>query len=317
MTTVVETEGLRREFRARRSKSGPVVALDAIDLTIEKGEIHGLLGPNGAGKTTLVKILTTILIPTAGRARVLGFDVVDQVDEVRRRIGLVFGGDRGLYTRLTARQNLDYWAALYDVPAAVADTRIPALLERVGLSERADDRVEEFSRGMKQRLHLARGLVGDPQVLFLDEPTVGLDPMASLRFRELVGEIRAEGKTVFLTTHDMAEAEAVCDRVSLIDRGKIIATERPSVLGRWINRFEWVEVHDLPADLGERFRAMSGVASVETRPDGWSRVQPDADGVAHAVLEIVVGAGITSVRTGSPSLEDVYLHVMGGRGMEL
>ena len=317
MSIVVETERLRREFKARRSKSGPVVALDGIDLRIEQGEIHGLLGPNGAGKTTLVKILTTILIPTAGRASVLGFDVVDQVDEVRKRIGLVFGGDRGLYTRLTARQNLDYWAALYDVPSAVAGPRIDSLLERVGLSERADDRVEEFSRGMKQRLHLARGLVGSPEVLFLDEPTVGLDPMASLRFRDLVGEIQAEGKTVFLTTHDMAEAEAVCDRVSLIDHGKILATERPAVLGRWINRFEWVEVRDLPADLAERFRATAGVASVDTRPDGWTRIQPDTDGAAHTVLEIVVGSGITAVRTGSPSLEDVYIHVMGGRGMEL
>jgi ABC-2 type transport system ATP-binding protein len=317
MSIVVETEGLRREFKARRSKSGPVVALDGIDLTIEQGEIHGLLGPNGAGKTTLVKILTTILIPTAGRASVLGFDVVDQVDDVRKRIGLVFGGDRGLYTRLTARQNLDYWAALYDVPSAVAGPRIDGLLDRVGLSNRADDRVEEFSRGMKQRLHLARGLVGSPEVLFLDEPTVGLDPMASLRFRELVGEIRAEGKTVFLTTHDMAEAEAVCDRVSLIDHGKILATERPAVLGLWINRFEWVEVRDAPAALIGGFRAMTGIASVDTRPDGWTRVQPDADGVAHSVLESVIAAGLTSVRTGSPSLEDVYLQVMGERGMEL
>ena len=317
MSIVVATQGLRREFKARRSRSGPVVALDGIDLSIEQGEIHGLLGPNGAGKTTLVKILTTILIPTAGSARVLGFDVVDQVEEVRKRIGLVFGGDRGLYTRLTARQNLDYWAALYDVPASVAGKRVPQLLERVGLSGRSDDRVEEFSRGMKQRLHLARGLVGDPEVLFLDEPTVGLDPMASLQFRELVGEVRGEGKTVFLTTHDMAEAEAVCDRVSLIDRGKILATERPAMLGLWINRFEWVEVHDAPDDLVTALRSIVGVASVETRPDGWTRIQPEADGVAHAVLQEVVGRGITSVRTGSPSLEDVYLHVMGGRGMEL
>jgi len=314
---VVSTHGLRREFRARRSKSGPVVALDGVDLSIERGEIHGLLGPNGAGKTTLVKILTTILIPTGGTATVLGHDVVDEVREVRRRIGLVFGGDRGLYTRLTARQNLAYWAALYDVPGPVAGPRIDWLLERVGLGGRADDRVEEFSRGMKQRLHLARGLVGDPEVLFLDEPTVGLDPMASLRFRELVSEIRSEGKTVFLTTHDMAEAEAVCDRVSLIDRGRILATESPAKLGLWINRFEWVEVRDAPEALLLEIRSMVGVATVETGPDGWTRIQPDADGVAHAVLREVVAAGISSVRTGSPSLEDVYLHVMGGRGMEL
>ena len=317
MNTVVSTNGLRREFRARRSRSGPIVALDGVDLSIEQGEIHGLLGPNGAGKTTLVKILTTILIPSSGTATVLGHDVVEEVEEVRKRIGLVFGGDRGLYTRLTARQNLAYWAALYDVPGRVAGPRVETLLERVGLGGRAGDRVEEFSRGMKQRLHLARGLVGDPEVLFLDEPTVGLDPMASLQFRELVSEIRGEGKTVFLTTHDMAEAEAVCDRVSLIDRGKILATERPAMLGLWINRFEWVEVHDAPEALLVGLRSMAGVASVETRADGWTRIQPEADGVAHAVLREVVAAGISSVRTGSPSLEDVYLQVMGGRGMEL
>jgi ABC-2 type transport system ATP-binding protein len=229
----------------------------------------------------------------------------------------VFGGDRGLYTRLTARQNLEYWAALYEVPASVARGRADELLGRVGLGERADDRVEEFSRGMKQRLHLARGLVGDPEVLFLDEPTVGLDPMASLRFRELVTEIRDEGRTVFITTHDMSEAEAVCDRVSLIDRGAILATERPAMLGRWINRYEWVEVRDLDDALAARLAALDGVASVERRPDGWSRIQPDADGAALAVLEMVVAAGISAVRTGSPSLEEVYIQVMGDRGMDL
>jgi ABC-2 type transport system ATP-binding protein len=314
---VVVTERLRREYRSRRSKSGPVVALDAVDLTVDLGEIHGLLGPNGAGKTTLVKILTTVLTPTSGTARVLGLDVSDDTAALRGRIGLVFGGDRGLYTRLTARQNLEYWAALYEVPAAVARGRADELLGRVGLGERADDRVEEFSRGMKQRLHLARGLVGDPEVLFLDEPTVGLDPMASLRFRELVTEIRDEGRTVFITTHDMSEAEAVCDRVSLIDRGAILATERPAMLGRWINRYEWVEVRDLDDALAARLAALDGVASVTRRADGWSRIQPEADGVAHRVLEIVVGTGITSVRTGSPSLEEVYIHVMGDRGMDL
>lgn len=155
---VVEAQDLRREFKARGSKvKEPVVALDGVTLSVERGEIHGLLGPNGAGKTTLVKILTTILIPNAGTARVLGFDVVDQAAEIRPQIGLVFGGDRGLYTRLTARQNLNYWAALYGVPTEDTPTVVTRLLDLVGLTKRADERVEGYSRGMKQRLHLARG----------------------------------------------------------------------------------------------------------------------------------------------------------------
>jgi ABC-2 type transport system ATP-binding protein len=293
----------------------PVVALDGVDLAVEVGEIHGLLGPNGAGKTTLVKILATVLIPTAGSASVLGMDVVSAAKGVRSVIGLVFGGDRGLYTRLTARQNLNYWAALYDVPARETPVVVGRLLERVGLADRADERVETYSRGMKERLHLARGLVSDPPVLFLDEPTVGLDPMASLEFRRLVLELRNAGKTVFLTTHDMAEAEAVCDRVSLIDRGRIIATERPATLGRWLTRFEWVEGQNVPEEIVAVLEGVVGPA--DRRPDGWVRVQPEVDGVGRQVLERLVAGGVTSVRTGFPSLEEVYVKLIGDRGLRL
>jgi ABC-2 type transport system ATP-binding protein len=293
----------------------PVVALDGVDLAVEVGEIHGLLGPNGAGKTTLVKILATVLIPTAGSASVLGMDVVSAAKGVRSVIGLVFGGDRGLYTRLTARQNLNYWAALYDVPARETPVVVGRLLERVGLADRADEQVETYSRGMKERLHLARGLVSDPPVLFLDEPTVGLDPMASLEFRRLVLELRNAGKTVFLTTHDMAEAEAVCDRVSLIDRGRIIATERPATLGRWLTRFEWVEGQNVPEEIVAVLEGVVGPA--DRRPDGWVRFQPEVDGVGRQVLERLVAGGVTSVRTGFPSLEEVYVKLIGDRGLRL
>lgn len=310
---VVDVRELRREFNVRGRP--PVVALDGVSLTVEEGTIHGLLGPNGAGKTTLVKILSTILIPTSGSASVLGFDVVSDAAEVRPLIGLVFGGDRGLYTRLTGRQNLAYWAALYGVAPNQTSSVVDGLLERVGLRDRADERVETFSRGMKQRLHLARGLVSDPPVLFLDEPTVGLDPMASLEFRRFISTLRATGKTVFLTTHNMAEAEELCDHVSLIDRGAILATESPATLGTWLSRFEWVEAREIPAHVVSELRPL--VASVEAMPDGWVRFQPDADGVSHRVLRGLIEAGISSVRTGSPSLEEVYLKVIGNRGMQL
>src|SRR5207248_4116859 len=169
MVLAVRTEGLRRVFETGagwRRRGSPVVALDAVSLAIEEGEVHGLLGPNGAGKTTLVKILSTVLLPSAGRAEVCGLDVVGDTRAVRKRIGIVFGGDRGVYARLTARQNLEYWAALYRLDGPEGRRRAAALLERVGLAERAEHRVETFSRGMRQRLHLARGLIADPPVLF-------------------------------------------------------------------------------------------------------------------------------------------------------
>ena len=171
MQTAVETSGLRRTFKPLKRGLDPVLALDGVDLTVARGEIHGLLGPNGAGKTTLVKILSTILTPSGGTAAVLGHDVITDPEAVRRSIGLVFGGERGLYTLLSARQNLEYWAALYGVPPRETDRRVGELLDGVGLGDRADDRVETYSRGMKQRLHLARGLISDPEVLFLDERT--------------------------------------------------------------------------------------------------------------------------------------------------
>src|SRR6266581_95022 len=184
----VEVEEIIRIFTPRKRPA--VTALDGVSLTIPVGEVHGLLGPNGAGKTTLVKILSTVLLPTGGRAFVCGHDVVAETKAVRPLIGIVFGGERGLYTRLSARKNLEYWGALYRLSGSEIRSRSNALLERVGLTERADQRVEEFSRGMKQRLHLARGLMGDARVLFLDEPTTGMDPLAAREFRALIGELK-------------------------------------------------------------------------------------------------------------------------------
>ena len=280
-------------------------------MNIEEGEIHGLLGPNGAGKTTLVKVLSTVLLPTSGTAAVLGHDVVRDTNQVRRLIGVVLGGDRGVYWRLTGRENLEYWSALYKVPARTARRRVTELLEIVGLADRADHLVEGYSRGMKQRLHLARGLVGDPRVLFLDEPTTGMDPVASLEFRSLVTDLRAQGKTILLTTHDMAEAEAVCDRVTLIDQGKILAVETPNSLARMVANFERIDFQGGTGDLLRELAALPGVASVNPMPDGRHRVELESESASHRVLEVLVRAGVTAINTTRPSLEEVYLHVMG------
>ena len=186
----IEMTGLRKTYSShrgtfRRTKV-QTVALDGIDLAIQPGELYGLLGPNGAGKTTTVKILTTLLLPDSGTARVLGLDVVKQTDAVRRRIGFVFGGERGLYWRLSGLDNLRYFADLYRIPPDVSRRRIAELIERLGLSGRERDKVEIYSRGMKQRLHLARGLLNDPEVLFLDEPTIGLS-VREESVREVLG----------------------------------------------------------------------------------------------------------------------------------
>jgi ABC-2 type transport system ATP-binding protein len=312
----VEVDEVTRVFEPRRKRDERVVALDAVSLAIPEGEIHGLLGPNGAGKTTLVKILSTVLLPTSGRARVLGHDVVAETKEVRPLIGIVFGGERGLYTRLTARQNLEYWGALYRLSAAETKRRSEELLVRVGLRDRADQRVEEFSRGMKQRLHLARGLIGDAKVLFLDEPTTGMDPLAAREFRRLIGELKAEQRTILLTTHDMVEAETVCDRVTLIDRGKILATETPRTLGSLISRFQRIDVEGADERVLAELEALAGVSSV-TRADGGARIEVHEEGATGEVLQRLVASGVTSVKTSLPSLEEVYVQLIGERGLEV
>src|SRR5919201_948194 len=312
----VEVQGITRVFEPRRKKAQRVVALDRVSLEIPEGEIHGLLGPNGAGKTTLVKILATVLIPTSGRARVLGHDVVADTKGVRPLIGIVFGGERGLYWRLTGRQNLEYWGALYKLSSRMTRERAQQLLARVGLTDKADQRVEEYSRGMKQRLHLARGLMGDARVLFLDEPTTGMDPLAAREFRRLIGALKGEGRTILLATHDMVEAEVVCDRVTLIDKGTILATESPRTLGRVISRFQRIDVEGADADLLARVRGLPGVHSIN-QDGGSARIEIAEEGATGAVLKLLVDSGVTSVKTSLPSLEEVYVHLIGDRGLEI
>ena len=306
----IEAEALTRSYPAG-NKQADILALNGVSLQVEEGEVRGLLGPNGAGKTTLVKILSTVLLPSAGRARILGRDVVADTRWVRAHIGIVFGGDKGLYQKLTGRQNLEYWAALYDVPASETRTRVESLLARTGLSERADHLVQTYSRGMKQRLHLARGLVGDARVLFLDEPTIGMDPMAARDFRQLVRELRAEGRTILLTTHDMAEAEALCDRVALIDHGRLLAVETPAQLAQYVARFERIDFEGGEAALIERLHREQGVAAVHKIAQGAGhRIELSHEGAQRSVLSLLIETGITSIRTSRPTLEEVYVQLI-------
>ncbi|WP_315093462.1 ABC transporter ATP-binding protein [uncultured Cellulomonas sp.] len=304
---------------AGRGGRDPVVALDGLDLSVAEGEVHGLLGPNGAGKTTLVKILSTVLLPTTGTARILGHDVVEDVDVVRRTLGVVLGGERGLYTRVSAKRNMYFWGALYGLGRSATRERTEMLLERVGLADHADHPVESFSRGMKQRLHLARGLIHDPRVLFLDEPSSGMDPVAAREFRDLVRELQSEGRSILLTTHNMAEAEDLCDHVTLIDKGRVLLTARTVEAARALGTRECVDFETADPDLVVALGDQVFVDTVDPLPgvaQGWRAFPTDTDGIGP-VLRWLVDRGVLSARRAEPSLEDVYVRLVGARGLAL
>ena len=321
MTTepVIVCSALRRVYSSRSLVGGKreTVALDDLSLEVEKGAVFGLLGPNGAGKTTTVRILTTLLLPTAGVASVLGYDVVRQAPAIRRRIGLVLGGDRGLYGRLSGRQNLRYFAALNHMSSGSASARIDELLDQMGLTDAGSRPVEEYSRGMKQRLHLARGLLSDPEVLFLDEPTMGLDPSGAQELRALIPELARQGKTILLTTHYMSEADLLCDQVVIIDKGSVVAAGTPSDIKRTFSRVAALDIRVNPGradDIGQ----LGSVAGVE-------RVSMvSADGaISHYIVYSQPGVelrdSITSIFEGrleaiserDPTLEEAYLSIVG------
>jgi ABC-2 type transport system ATP-binding protein len=309
--TYQSTRGVFRREKVERA------ALRGVDLKIERGELFGLLGPNGAGKTTMVKIFTTLLLPTSGAALVLGLDAVKDQWALRRRIGFVFGGDRGLYWRLSGLDNLRYFADLYRVPPDVARRRIPELLERLGLKGRERDRVELYSRGMKQRLHLARGLLNDPEVLFLDEPTIGLDPVGARELRNIVRELADAGKTIFLTTHYMFEADAVCDRIAVINDGRILAEGTPDSIKELVKDQGVVEfeVVGMPADSIAGLRTLPGVRSVAVEDRELAQlvtVQCSRPGDVITHLSTVLdGVPLTKVSSREPTLEDAYVQLIG------
>jgi ABC-2 type transport system ATP-binding protein len=317
----IEVTGLRKKYVSKRGTFRRTkvenVALAGIDLTIQPGELFGLLGPNGAGKTTTVKILTTLLLPDSGEARVLGLDVVRQTHAVRGRIGFVFGGDRGLYWRLSGLDNLRYFADLYRIPLDVSRKRIAELLERLGLAGREHDRVELYSRGMKQRLHLARGLLNDPEVLFLDEPTIGLDPVGARELRVLVRGLADAGKTIFLTTHYMFEADAICDRIAVIKKGSIVAEGTPSSIKRVVENQGIVEfeVVGMPGERLAGLRALPGVSSVAMAEHELAQVvtvhcSRPAD-VMTQLGVILDGLSLQKVSSREPTLEDAYVQLVG------
>ena len=317
MSAVVEVSDLRRTYKTStgvfRRRSLEIEAVRGVSFEIERGELFGLLGPNGAGKTTTIKMLITLLIPTSGTARVLGFDVVDDAREVRRRIGYVFGGERGLYERLSALDNLRYFAELYAVPPREQRRRIDELLELVGLKGRERERVEGYSRGMRQRLHIARGLLHDPDVVFLDEPTIGVDPVGARELRATIASLTEAGKTVLLTTHYMFEADTLCDRIAVINRGEIVAHGTPSdlksiVADRTVVEIETFGVADETVELLRRAPGVTSIA-VEERDQAQVLLVQSAKGLelTQSLLAMLDGTTVGRVAAREPTLEDAYV----------
>ncbi|MGH2690466.1 MAG: ABC transporter ATP-binding protein, partial [Actinomycetota bacterium] len=292
---------LRREYAGRgprRTRRPPVVALDGVSLQVGSGELFGLLGPNGAGKTTLIKVLVTLLLPTSGSARVGGLDVVTEARRIRERIAVVSGGESSGYGLLTLAEQLWMFAQLHGIPSREARRRIAGLLERVGLAHAADRKVSALSTGMRQKMYLVRGLLSDPDVLFLDEPTVGLDVGAARDIRSLIREwvTEREGRTILLTTHYLAEAEQLCDRIAIIRQGRIVATDTPAAITSSVgggSRFVVTTPALGPADDGAAEEAAR--AWLLGLPGVVGAALTTLDGTTETVLDLVDDAAVTGV----------------------
>ncbi|MBO0684622.1 MAG: ABC transporter ATP-binding protein [Candidatus Dormibacteraeota bacterium] len=318
MTAAVSCRRLRRVYTARRfGRRTETVAVDDIDLEVGQGEVFGLLGPNGAGKTTTIRMLSTLLLPTGGEATVLGRDLVREGGEIRKRIGLVLGGDRGLYGRLTGLQNLRYFAALNYLEGRAARRRAEQLLDMVGLQGQGNVLVERYSRGMRQRLHIARGLMTDPELLYMDEPTIGVDPVGAAEIRRLIPVLVSRGKTILLTTHYMLEADHLCDRIAIIDHGRIAASGTPAEIKAHFSRVSVLEVLMAGgrARVVDDLAAIPGVHRVDRSSEGPLErlvVQTQAgDDLREAVLAAIGDPeAVQGVVAREPTLEEAYVSIL-------
>ena len=306
---VIEAYGLTRHF-------DQVVAVDGLDLAIEEGTIFGFLGHNGAGKTTTIRLLNGVLTPTRGTARVLGMSPVEQGAQLRRRTG-VLTESPSLEERLTGRENLAIYAELYDVPVNQVKQRVDELLEVFELAERADDKAGSYSKGMQQRLALARALLHRPAILFLDEPTSSLDPMAARQVHNLILQMaRQEGRTVLLCTHNLNEAQRLCDQVAVLEQGKMVALGTPQELARRYGRRGRLEIEVAPEHVAmaqSTLRAMPEVPAVDSEENVISIPGTDREAIPPIVLALAAaGTHIYRVVPTEATLEDVYfaLHDM-------
>lgn len=309
----IEAKNLKKSFR-----KGKVLAVNDVSLEIKEGELFGLLGPNGAGKTTMIKCLSTLLISDSGQIRIFGRDVLKDQLQVRKSIGLVTGGERTLYWKLSVTDNLRYFASLYGLHGKDAKDRIQSLIEIMDLEEKAKERVERLSTGMRQKVALARSLLHDPKLLLLDEPTLGLDPQFSRVIRNFIKEdlqLKMK-KTILLTTHYMEEADELCDRIGFMSDGKIAACATPEELKEEIPYERLLEVKVIGSPDEGVLRSLPGVEKVLMLTDNnrtTVRIQTeDPDGILNRVMDTIrnncqiVGFGMTT-----PTLEDVFIFLTG------
>ena len=324
----IDARGIRRIYK---TKPNPVVALDGIDLEVPPGEFFGLLGPNGAGKTTLIKILTTLLLPSEGTARVFGFDVATQTKQLRRIMNMVAGGEQSGYGMLSVREQLWMFSQFYGLGVREGWDRVDELIEAVGLEEQRAQRVGTLSTGQRQKMNFARGLLNDPWIFFLDEPTLGLDVAAARAVRELVSAWKeaVPGRTVLLTTHYMAEAEELCERLAIVDHGRILAIGSPAELKHRVQReslfrLELDRLDGGPAVLARLPGVVSAIAPSGADASDGAPAQTVAvnlvlveDGALGGVVAALGGLGsrIVSLRKSEPSLEDVFVELVG-RGFD-
>lgn len=327
----IETRELVRIYKLRgsRRKDEPkeLVALDGVNLEIRRGELFGLLGPNGAGKTTLIKILATLLLPTSGSAFVEGLDVVADAPQIRRIISLVSGGETSGYGLLTVEENLWMFARFYGLDSAVARERIDAMLNVVGMIDRKRTKISDLSTGLRQKMNFVRGFISDPDVIFLDEPTLGLDVTAAREVRSFVRQWMQDNvdRTILLTTHYMAEADELCDRLAIIDHGRVLVCDTPANLKRRLQREAVFNLKIAP--LGPR---PNRDAMIESVPGVRQVTVADRDG--HTNLNLILetekvlpdvlmhltrrGSGLISLEKREPTLEDVFVSLVG-RGLDV
>lgn len=324
MNFAIRTEKLSRIYKIRGGKKTEprtLAALNDINLEVRPGELFGLLGPNGAGKTTLIKILTTLLAPTTGHAWVSGFDVADEPEKVRPRINMVSGGEASGYGLLTVRENLWMFSQFYGLPSSVANRTIKELLEVVGLSDRMNTRSSDLSTGLRQKMNIVRGFMTDPDVLFLDEPTLGLDVGASREVRHFIRSWVDNNptRTLMLTTHYMVEADELCDRVAIINQGRVLACDSPANLKRKLQQQAVFHLQVSPFNgslSSEKFVALPGVSNAVHRPqDGFDYLDLilDEEQALASVVNLLNQANIRliNLQKNEPSLEDVFVQLVG------
>jgi ABC-2 type transport system ATP-binding protein len=306
----IEIENLTKQFK-------DLVAVDHVTLDVKKGEIFGLLGPNGAGKTTLIRMLCTLTRPTEGSATVGGYDILKQSNKVREHIGLV-SEKMIMYNQLTAKENLKLFGKLYNIPKKQLEEKIYELLELVGMEKWANSQIGTFSTGMKQRINVIRALLNEPNILFMDEPTLGLDPQSSSEIREFVRQINVENQTtIILTTHMMVEADLLCDRIGIIDYGKIVSLDTSENLKQIVSGTDSTVVElnipNLTNKLVTLIESQEAVKTVTRIDDTHIKVQATGEEAFDEIVDTVrMNQGkISYIKSIEPTLEDVFLHITG------